>query len=491
MKRMKKYLAVVLAGIVLISAAGCNLIQVDPEKDMKRVVIEMGEEEILKKEFNDYFTYHTLIYEVNGYTLPEGDALKTMKEDLLDTMVEIRVLRKQAEEKKLDVDLESVTEESEEMLGTFLEELGETKYDRILADHSMTQESFKEFFLQYMEDVKYANAAIAQFTKDLQADGKAELEKTIMTLNGETIQKEELYYQLSLLEFEYYLGTGSGLPTDGENLAYIHDEILNRIIENRLMAQLAEELDLSATTQEVEDKVKTTKTNFTTYFSDEAFKNYLAGYYLTPEQFDALAKEEAQRAVLVEKYKKSLETGITVTEDEIKKYYDENKSKYDTDTVSAKHILVESEEYANELMRGITDAASFEAAFAKAKEDDKVKEAADLGAFAFGKMVTEFSAEAFAFSKGQVSKKPVKTEFGYHIIYVYDKHTAVIPTLEEKKDEIRTGLVTSKALTQYTDKLEKEKEDATIKKEEIKEPFEVFKEQLLEQYKVKTYPSRL
>ena len=63
--------------------------------------------------------------------------------------------------------------------------------------------------------------------------------------------------------------------------------------------------------------------------------------------------------------------------------------------------------------------------------------------------------------------------------------------MEEKKDEIRTGLATSKALQSYSEKLESEKKSATIEKEEIKEPFEVFMDQLLEQYKVKTYPSRL
>ncbi|QSX07435.1 SurA N-terminal domain-containing protein [Alkalibacter rhizosphaerae] len=487
----KRYLTLLLIIAFLVTVAGCSLIQVDTEKDMERIVVEMGDEEIAKKEYNKYLTYHTLIYEVNGYTMPEGDSLKTMKEDLLDTMVEINILRKQAEELDLEVDLEGLSEEADELLTTFLEGLGEDKYLRILEDNYMTREEFESFFRKYMEDVKYANAAIANFTETLREDASAELDKVIMTVDGQTIKKEELYYQLSMVEFEYYLGTGSGLPGDSESLGFIYEEIQNKIAETRLMAAAAEKEGMTASDEEIEEMSKEMKANFSTYFNEETLETYLADYYLTTATYDAMLEEDAKRAVLIEKYQKSLETGLTVTSDEIKEYYDEHKSSYDTDTVSAKHILTESEDHANALLETITDVASFETAFELAKEDEEVKEAADLGAFSFGQMVTEFSAQAFAMDPGEVSTVPVKTEFGYHIIYVYDQHTAEIPTLEEKTSEIREGLVAAKAMELYTEKMTKAKEEAEIEKEEIQDPFEVHMDQLLEQYKVTTYPSRL
>jgi foldase protein PrsA len=480
-----------LAVMLLWTTAGCNLIQVDTEKDMERVVIKMGDEEILKKEFNKYLTYNTLIYEVNGYALPEGDSLKTLKEDLLDTMVEIRLLRDQAEKSNLDVTLDDLQEEVDNMLTTFKTELGEDKYDRILTDNHMTREEFETFFRQYMEDVRYANAAIGDFTTQLRSNAKEELDKVIMKVNGEDILKSEFYYRLSMMEFDYYMGTGSGLPSDEESLEFIYEELRNDLAESRLMALKATEAGIQAETTEIEDKAKSLKANFTTYFNNETLGTYLADYYLTVPIFDELLLKDAQRAVLIEKYQKSLETGTTVTSDEIKEYYDKNKSNYDADTVSAKHILVEDEAYANELMTSITDSASFETVFARVQNDDKVKEAADLGAFKFGQMVKEFAGAAFAMAPGQVSSKPVKTEFGYHILYVYDKHTAVIPTLEEKTEEIRTGLVKSKALEKYTDEASATLEKADISKEDIKEPFEVYLDELLEEYGVITYPSRV
>lgn len=491
MNKRAKGLIILIILMLLATGAGCNMIQVDVDKDMERVVIEMGDEEIIKRDFNSYLTYHTLVYAVNGYSLPEGETLDIMKEDILQSMVEIRVLRKQAEELSLEVDLETMEEEVADFLDSLKTGLGEDKYLRLLSDNNMTQEEFESFFMQYNEDVRYANAAMAAFTENLMADSQQELEKILMTVNGESILKEELYYQLSLMEFDYYLSTGSGLPSDEDSLAYIYEEILDEILENRLIPALALEEGLNATDEEVEAEAISMKANLNTYFDEESLGTYLADYYLTSTRFEELLLEDARREVLVEKYKKSLEKGLTVTSEEIQEYYENNKENYDTDTVSAKHILTESEEYANELLDTITDAASFETAFALAQDDEQVKEAADLGAFSYGQMVTEFSDAAFSLEVGEVSPSPVESQFGYHIIYVYDRHDAQIPTLEEKTDEIRAGLITSKALDLYTENAAAALEEAQVDKEEIKEPFQVYLDDLYELYQVNTYPSRL
>jgi peptidyl-prolyl cis-trans isomerase C len=87
--------------------------------------------------------------------------------------------------------------------------------------------------------------------------------------------------------------------------------------------------------------------------------------------------------------------------------------------VHARHILVESESKANELLFDIQRGKDFGEV---AKENSKCpskKEGGDLGWFGRGQMVKEFETEAFSLEPGKVSK-PIKTQFGWHLIKVED-----------------------------------------------------------------------
>ncbi|MBF7096935.1 SurA N-terminal domain-containing protein [Alkalibacter mobilis] len=486
----KKLIILIVIALVAVSA-GCNMIQVDQEKDMARVVVEVGDVEILKSEYNNYLTYHKLIYALNGYAMPEGDELEALNEDILNTMGEIHMLKSEAEKLELEVDMEGFQEEVDSSLDSFIDGLGETEYSKILSASNMTEESFKEFFTRYMEEVKYANAAIVDFNTELFDNKDSELEKKVMEIDGETITKDEFYYQLSSLEFDYYMNTGSGLPSDDESLGYIYDEILNKIAESRLMSVKADQAGISVSEEEISQEVENLKSKYATYFDEESLAGYLSDYYLTVEKYDELVSQEAQRAALIKKYQKSLETGLTVTSEEIAEYYEENKGSYDTSTVSAKHILTDSKEYADTLMGSIKSAETFETAFVAAQDDENIKEASDLGEFTYDQMVKEFSEAAFNLEKGHVTVEPVESQYGYHIIYVYDKNHAEIPSLEEKTDEIRTNLLATKAASAYTTKVEEIRSDADITKEEIKDPFQIYIEELKNEYNVKTYPSRV
>jgi foldase protein PrsA len=491
LKMGKKIIVVLLAALMILATAGCGLIQVDPEKDMERVVIELKDEEILKREFNSYLTYHKMVYELNSYTLPEGDDLDLLKEDILNTISEIKVLKNKALELELEIDSEGLDDEIGNYLDSFLETMGEDRYSSFLAENHMDEESFEEFFRSYLEDIRYANAAIENFNSELNENKEEELSKVVMTLDGEEILKDEFYYHLSKLEFDYYVSMGSGLPSDQESLTFIYDELLSKISESRVMYKQALDEGVEVTEDEIDKEVENLESYFATYFDQEALEGFLSDYYLSLDDYNRLLEEEAARIVHIEKLQKKLETGVTVTSDEISKYYEDKKSSYDTSSISAKHILTESESYARELMDSISDAASFEEAFEKAQDDENVREASDLGEFTHNQMVTEFADAAFALGKGEVIQEPVQSQYGYHIIYVYDKNEAEIPTLEDKTDEIRQILIAGKVTDEYMSLKDQAMEDADISKEEVKDPFLTYLEELKEEYKVKTYPSRL
>lgn len=84
--------------------------------------------------------------------------------------------------------------------------------------------------------------------------------------------------------------------------------------------------------------------------------------------------------------------------------------------ISAKHILVQHQHEVDDLQRKLTEGAAFEELAQKFSLCPSGKDGGALGAFGRGQMVPEFEQAAFALNVGGVSE-PVKTQFGYHLIY--------------------------------------------------------------------------
>ena len=91
-----------------------------------------------------------------------------------------------------------------------------------------------------------------------------------------------------------------------------------------------------------------------------------------------------------------------------------------TTEVRASHILVETEQEANDLLNQINSGKKFEKLAKKHSSCPSGKNGGDLGYFTRGRMVPEFENAAFGMNVGQVSA-PIKTQFGYHLIKVIDK----------------------------------------------------------------------
>jgi peptidyl-prolyl cis-trans isomerase C len=86
--------------------------------------------------------------------------------------------------------------------------------------------------------------------------------------------------------------------------------------------------------------------------------------------------------------------------------------------VSARHILVEHEYEAQDLVKKLAEGSSFETLAQKFSKCPSKQRGGDLGAFGRGRMVKSFEDAAFALEVNQVSP-PVKTQFGYHLIQRY------------------------------------------------------------------------
>ncbi len=88
--------------------------------------------------------------------------------------------------------------------------------------------------------------------------------------------------------------------------------------------------------------------------------------------------------------------------------------------VKASHILVKTEEEALKLKKEINEGKDFAKAAMEASLCPSKQNGGDLGYFSKGQMVKEFEDAAFSMNVGEVSN-PIKTQFGYHLIYLTDK----------------------------------------------------------------------
>lgn len=155
------------------------------------------------------------------------------------------------------------------------------------------------------------------------------------------------------------------------------------------------------------------------------------------EAMDDAANGALQNAYLQEK------VTPMVTEDAITaRYKSEYESKKGEKEIHARHILVKTEAEAKDVIKQLNHGADF-AKLAKKLSTDKGSGASggDLGWFKKEDMLPDFSNAAFAMKPNTISKTPVKTQYGYHVIQVLGERVAPVPPLKDVHDQIRQELV--------------------------------------------------
>ena len=162
------------------------------------------------------------------------------------------------------------------------------------------------------------------------------------------------------------------------------------------------------------------------------------------------AKESLLTGYAIEKALSS----VTVKDEDVEKFYEENKDKMTGgENVNAAHILVSTEEEAASIRAEIMDGKlTFAEAAAKYSTCPSKAQGGNLGDFGRGQMVPEFEAAAFAMKEGEISA-PVKTQFGYHLIRLNKHNEAEIAPLSAVREEIRANLIREKQQATYQSKV--------------------------------------
>ncbi|NLX62414.1 MAG: peptidylprolyl isomerase [Tissierellia bacterium] len=173
------------------------------------------------------------------------------------------------------------------------------------------------------------------------------------------------------------------------------------------------------------------------------------------EEEDFINELEKVKASILKQYAiRKLLADVKVTEEEILEFYKNEKDNFiEPEKVRAKHILVETEEKAKEILEEIKNGLSFEEAAKKHSTCPSKTVGGDLGEFPRGKMVPEFEEAAFALEEGEISQ-PVKSQFGYHLIKLVSKKEASLIPYENLKDQIERHLLGLKQQEKYTKRID-------------------------------------
>ncbi|MBW2995857.1 peptidylprolyl isomerase [Candidatus Woesearchaeota archaeon] len=261
------------------------------------------------------------------------------------------------------------------------------------------------------------------------------LKEVVAAVNGEEITADELEEKY---DFFFFL---TGYP---ESYRQIIDKeaYLNQMINEELLLQEAAKNRISVLDKEVEedldeliDRSPVTKAEFEINLNEAGFNmRDLFDYYRNQMIITELLEEEF--------------SDIEISEEEIKSYYNANKDSFvgEKGEIRLKHILVETQEEAEEILAELKKGADFASLAKERSIGPSGVNGGDLGFVSLGQMVQEFEEAAFKLNVNQLSGA-VETQFGYHIIkrepnviYFSEAKEGIVEILKAEKQQELLGV---------------------------------------------------
>lgn len=244
--------------------------------------------------------------------------------------------------------------------------------------------------------------------------------KVYATVNGDNITSQSIAVALKDPKVQF-----DTLPKDTQK------NVLERIVEQKLLSQEAMKTD--------------------------AIKD--------PMYLETLANLKQDLALQV--WMQQMSKKIKTTDAELKDFYSKNPKAFKVSLqLKARHILVKDEKSAKEIIKTLEKSKDLKTKFiALAKEKSTGPSGAtggDLGWFTLEKMVPEFSNATNALKIGTITTKPVKTQFGFHIIYLEDKKKASTISFEKAQAKIKQEVGKTKFIKQIQTIVDELKKKAKI-----------------------------
>jgi parvulin-like peptidyl-prolyl isomerase len=251
-------------------------------------------------------------------------------------------------------------------------------------------------------------------------------------------------------------------PKEGtEAYNQLKASIVNYLVQNEVIKEKAAEMDVTVTDKAFDERMKQIVEQVG---GQKKLDKLLKEQAVTQPQLE----EQLRAQMLQDAVQQKVNDSIKVSDADLKKYFEDpaNAAQFKVEeSVDARHVLVKTKAQA-EKVRDLLEADGSDENWNKvAKEystDPGSKDSGgSLGNFPRGRMVEPFEDEAFSLEIGEISK-PVKSQFGYHVIEVTKKTPASEQTFEEAKETIEQQLKFQKQATAWEDWLKQAMEAAGV-----------------------------
>jgi peptidyl-prolyl cis-trans isomerase C len=153
-----------------------------------------------------------------------------------------------------------------------------------------------------------------------------------------------------------------------------------------------------------------------------------------------IAEEIGHRKLVVNAFLADYMKKNSVTEAEKKDAYEQYKKELGDKEYNARHILVKTEAEANEVLAAVKKGDFAKVAKEKSLDPGSKEKGGDLGWFSPAGMVKPFSDAVIALKKGEMTEKPVQTQFGWHVIKMIDSRATQVPSYDKIKGNLERTL---------------------------------------------------
>ena len=322
---------------------------------------------------------------------------------------------------------------------------------------------------------------------------ETQLPPIVATVNDRPVSTK--LYEMYLKNGREELGLDPKTEEGRTKIEQLREGIVSELIDRTLIAQEAERRAVLISPEKMSQAEQRTVQQFG---GEQKYDAYLAEHHLSRDEYRETIKSEIYGELMREELRKNL----TVTDEEIKNYYEAHKSEpqfQQAERVTASHILINarpnlivqqlqreknlsSEALAKaareemekrrklaEALRGRAAAGADFAALARQHSEDPSsrEQGGSLGTFARNSHTRAFDDAAFALKPGQVSAV-VQTEYGFHVIKLTATDAARAQTLSEATPEIRRLLLAGREAAKLTESLKEIRRKAKVR---INDPF--------------------
>ena len=263
-------------------------------------------------------------------------------------------------------------------------------------------------------------------------------EGAVAVVNGQAITQQEFAERLHAALEQLELSS----PPDEYTLNQHREEALTELIDKTLIAQQAKVQKITLTDEEFQRVVKRVQDEY-------GGEDIQAILQEQGKSYDEWEKAQRESLLLDKLIDLSMDSMVTVSDEEVQQYYERNKDKYDYPAqVRASQILAYEKNIAEKALQEIQSGADFAKVAEKYSESPDAENGGDLGFFAKGAMPPEFDKVLFSLKMGEVSEV-IKTPYGYQIFRLTGQREAHRVSFEEAKNQIKAMLKKQKRMIAF------------------------------------------